>query len=115
MSGLFIALYLDEDTDVLLADLVRVRGFEATTTIAEGQDGNTDAEQLAFAVTEQRTLLTHNRADFKQLAQEYFVAGRHHFGIIIANRRPVYDLARRLLVVLNAVTADEMQNQVRYI
>lgn len=115
MSGLFIALYLDEDTDVLLADLVRARGFEAATTIAAGQDGKTDAQQIVFAVAQQRTLLTHNRADFEKLAQEYFAAGRSHFGIIIANRRPVYDLARRLLVVLNAVTADEMQNQVRYI
>jgi hypothetical protein len=115
VSGLFIALYLDEDVDVLLADLVRARGLEAATTIAEGQGGNTDAEQLAFALTQQRTLLTHNRADFEHLAQEYFAAGRSHFGIIIANRHPVYDLARRLLVILNAVTADEMQNQVRYI
>ena len=32
MKQLFIDLYLDEDVDVLLADLLRVRGFGAVTT-----------------------------------------------------------------------------------
>ena len=31
MSGLFIELYLDEDVDVLVADLVRARGFDVVT------------------------------------------------------------------------------------
>lgn len=115
MSALFITLYLDEDVDVLLADLVRARGFEAITTTEAGQRGQSDAEQLVYAAHNQMTLLTHNRADFEQIAKEYFTAGQSHFGIIIANRRLVYDLAPRLLVILNAVTADEMENQVRYI
>ena len=32
MNRLFIELYLDEDVDVLVADLLRARGFVATTT-----------------------------------------------------------------------------------
>jgi len=31
------------------------------------------------------------------------------------NRLPVYELVRRLLIILNHVSADEMQNQMRYI
>lgn len=115
MSGLFIALYLDEDVDVLLADLVRARGFAATTTQEAGQRVNDDPTQLAYAVSQQKTLLTHNRADFEALSQQYFDEAKPHFGILIAVRRPVYDLARRVLLILNAVTADEMANQVRYI
>lgn len=115
MSRLFISLYLDEDVDVLLADLVRARGFEATTTLRERQIENSDAQQFAFAVSQQMAILTHNRADFEELGREYFTQGKKHFGIIIAVRRPVYELARRTLVILNSVTADEMQNQVRYI
>jgi hypothetical protein len=38
-----------------------------------------------------------------------------HYGIIFAVRRPPQEIARRLLVILNQVTADEMENQVRYI
>ena len=32
MNDLFIFLYLDEDVDVLVAQLIRARGFEVTTT-----------------------------------------------------------------------------------
>jgi hypothetical protein len=52
MSRLFIELYLDEDVDVLVADLVRARGFEATTTQEAGRKGTGDDEQLAYAASQ---------------------------------------------------------------
>lgn len=115
MNSLFIPLYLDEDVDVLLAELIRARGFDAMTTQEAGNIENSDAQQFAFAVSRQRAILTHNRVDFEELAQEYFTQEKTHFGIIIAVRRPVYELARRTLIILNAVTADEVVNQIRYI
>lgn len=115
MSKLFIELYLDEDVDVLVADLLAARGFVAITTTEAGNKGLSDAEQLVVATTAQQTLLTHNRVDFEELAAEYFDQGKEHYGIIIAVRRPAQELAQRLLVILNNVTADEMKNQVRYI
>ena len=115
MSRVFIELYLDEDVDVLIADLVRARGFTAITTQEAGQTGNSDDDQLAYAVSLQNSFLTHNRVDFEKLAQAYHAAGQPHYGIIIAVRRPPYEILRRLLRVLNNVTADEIQNQVRYI
>jgi hypothetical protein len=57
----------------------------------------------------------HNRADFEALAREYFAAGQAHAGIIIAIRRSPHELASRLLMILNQVTADEIRNQIRYI
>jgi len=33
LSKLFIELYLDEDVDVLVADLIRARGFTAITMV----------------------------------------------------------------------------------
>ncbi|HEV8713218.1 MAG TPA: DUF5615 family PIN-like protein [Candidatus Binatia bacterium] len=115
MNRLFIELYLDEDVDVLVADLVRARGFQVITTQEAGQVSEGDVEQLADAVSQQKTLLTYNRVDFEMLAQQYFAAGQTHHGIIIAVRRLPYEIARRLLTILNHVTADEMENQVRYI
>jgi predicted nuclease of predicted toxin-antitoxin system len=115
MSRLFIELYLDEDVDVLIAQLMRARGFVVVTTQEAGHLGITDAEQWAYAISQHKTLLTHNRVDFETLAQTYFVAGQPHDGIIIAVRRLPREIARRLLRILNAVTAEEMQNQVRYI
>ena len=100
MSGLFIELYLDEDVDVLLADLLKARGFDVLTTLAAQRLGATDAEQLAFATSVQRTLLTHNRVHFEQLIEAHFVAGLSHPGVIIAVRRDVYELTRRVLIIL---------------
>ncbi len=71
MNSLLICLYLDEDVDVLVADLIRAKGFDVITTRDASQLQATDAEQLAYAVSQQRTLVTHNRTDFEALVQSY--------------------------------------------
>jgi predicted nuclease of predicted toxin-antitoxin system len=115
VNHFFIELYLDEDVDVLVADLLRTRGFVATTTRDAGKLQASDAERMACALGRQETLLTHNRADFEALARTYLATGQFHHGIIIATRHPPYEIVRRLLLILNQVTADEMQDQLRYI
>ena len=115
MRQLFITLYLDEDVNVMVANLLNGRGFSATTARDEGLLRKSDEEQLAHAVSQQKTLLTHNRHDFEMLAREYADAERTHYGIILAVRYPPYEVVRRLMRILNQVTADEIQNQVRYI
>jgi hypothetical protein len=45
----------------------------------------------------------------------YADAGKKHYGIILAARHPPYELVRRLMRILNHVTADEMEDQIRYI
>jgi hypothetical protein len=44
VSRLFVELYLDENVSVLVAQLVRARGFAATTTQEAGQAGKSDPE-----------------------------------------------------------------------
>ena len=113
--SLFIELYLDEDVDVLIADLLKSYGFSALTTRDAGQLRNSDEDQLAYATVQQKALLTHNRVHFEALAKSYFEQGKTHWGIIIAVRRSSYEIVQRLLGILNQVTADEMKNQIRYI
>lgn len=115
MTRTFIELYLDEDIDVLVAELVRARGFSVTTTLEAGQLGNTDAEQMAFAARERKAVVTHNRKHFESLARAYLADGRPHSGVILATRHPSAEIARRLLRILNNVTADKLRFQVRYI
>jgi predicted nuclease of predicted toxin-antitoxin system len=115
VQRLFIELYLDEDVDILIAQLLRARGFVAATTLEAGNLQATDDQQLAYAAAHGMAFLTHNRADFEALHQAYVASGREHAGLIIAVRRSPYDVARRLLLILNQVTADEMHNQIRYI
>ena len=115
MNHLLIDLYLDEDVNVVLADLLRARGFRVTTTQAAGQVGMTDENQLAFAASQRKAIMTHNRVHFEALAKRYYEERKTHSGIIIAVRRHPKELSKRVLVLMDSVTADEIENQVRYI
>ena len=115
MSKLFIELYLDEDVDVLVAELLVRRGYSAVTARDTGKLGKDDNEQLAYAAHHECALLTHNRKDFEKLALAYFEAGQTHYGIILAVRRIPYEIVSRLIQLLNSVTADEFRNQIRYL
>lgn len=115
MDSIFIRLYLDEDVSVLVAELLRNRGFDAVTARDAGQLEKSDEAQLAEAINQSRALLTHNRADFEALAVQYFEREQRHCGIIIAVQHPEYEIVDRLLVILNNIAADEAQNQRIYI
>jgi predicted nuclease of predicted toxin-antitoxin system len=56
---LFASLYLDEDVSILVADILRARGFEVTTVRDEKMLGRSDSEQLEKAISLQRCLFTH--------------------------------------------------------
>jgi predicted nuclease of predicted toxin-antitoxin system len=106
---------LDEDVSVLLSDLLQSRGFNSVTTRNAGQLGKSDSDQLEYAVSQRMALLTHNRADFEALHQQYIAQGRTHWGIIVASRRLPYQILSNLLRLLNWSTADELQDQLSYV
>ncbi len=112
---LFIELYLDEDVSVLLAKLLRARGFKVITTQDAKMLGASDKEQLEYAVREEKDFLTHNRLHFEKLHEEYLRENKEHYGIIIATRQNEYITLKRLLKILDNINADEMKNQLRYI
>ena len=72
MSNFLISLYLDEDVHVLVADLLQARGFGVITARDAGQIQATDAEQLAYAISQGRTLVTHNRTDARRACAKLF-------------------------------------------
>jgi predicted nuclease of predicted toxin-antitoxin system len=115
MSRVFAALYFDEDVDVLVAELVRARGFAATTTLDAARLHASDAEQIEYAAGHDLVLVTHNRGDFTTLHARYAAERRCHSGIVVAVRRPPHEIARRLLIILNRLTAGELENQLLFI
>ena len=112
---LFAELYLDEDVSALVAQLLHARGFNVTTARDESMFGRDDAAQLAHAVTLGRCLFTHNRLHYEQLHHEYLARKQKHFGIVVGSRRNVYELARRIAALLDALAADEIENQLLYV
>ena len=47
-------LYLDEDVRLLLAEILRQRGYDAIHVIEVNRQGKSDEEQMAFAIKDQR-------------------------------------------------------------
>ena len=99
----------------MVAELFRAHGFKAVTAREAGQLGKEDREQLAYATPHSMVLLSHNRVDYEILAREYYEAGMHHGGIILAVQHSPYLLARKVLSVLDKFTADEIEDMVLYV
>ena len=84
LQALYVRLYCDEDVSAGIVENLRQRGFDILSARDADRLHLDDAAQLAFAVAEQRALLTHNRYDFEQAAHALSggrpAALRHHPG-----------------------------------
>jgi len=117
-APLFIRLYLDEDFHPSIAVAVRQRGFDCEAAGEVGMIGKSDLEQLQYAATNGRCLLTFNVKDFALLAQSWAMAGRSHAGIVVTpqvGRKRFGWLLGQVLQLLNSTTADEMLSVFRYL
>lgn len=111
---IFAALYTDEDMSALVATLLRARGLDVTTVPEQATLGKTDREQLELATSLGRSILTHNRVDFERLHLQYIEEDRQHSGIIVVPQKNAYEVAQRIGVLVSALTADEIMNQLLY-
>lgn len=110
-----VQLYLDEDVDPDLALALRARNVEVVSALELGRRQIEDAEHLAYAVSQQRAVLTHNRDDFLELAITCFAEAREHFGIVIAPQYPLSELLRRTLYLIATETQESLLSQVRWL
>ena len=103
-----IKLYLDEDVDPLLAHVLRERGIDCLSTKDAQNLSRSDTQQLAFATSQGRVILTFNVKDFVRLAGESATSGHHHSGIIVSDHLPFRELLRRVLVLLQRHTQADL-------
>ncbi len=90
-----IRLYADENFPLPIVDELRQLGHDVLTSNDAGNAGNAtpDEEVLAFAVGEQRALITMNRRHFIRLHR----SSPNHSGIIICTFDPNFvEQARRI-------------------
>jgi len=95
-----------------------MRGYTAENTAEVGNLELTDEAQLIYATAMGMAILTYNAQDFIPLARQWFFAGREHAGIILSeqfSQRQFGELLRRVLRMLNSLTADEMHNQMVFL
>ena len=112
---LFIALLLDENVDEKLGPALRHYGYDALTVREAGRRGRSDEEQLDYAASTGRALLSHNIADFARLHERWLAQGREHWGILLTEEIDFRNLLRRILRALDRYSADEAKNRVIFI
>ena len=109
------SIYADEDVDVLIKPLLKAKGFTVFTTLDEGMLGKSDSVQFDHAIKLKSIFFTHNRVHVEKLYAKLIEESKEHCGIIIATRRNVYELARRVSRFLELHTTESIKNQLWYI
>jgi len=107
-----IRYHLDESVRTAIAVGLRSHGVDVTTTKDADLIGATDGEQLAFAASQQRVIVTHDD-DFLVMASRSV----DHRGICYCHQQKysIGELMRALLVVDECCSMDEMKGHVEFL
>lgn len=103
-----IRFHLDENMPHAVADGLRRRDVDVTTTTDAELIGASDEQQLAFAHQQRRVMVTRD-ADLLRLSAQ----GAEHAGIVYwTERRSIGQLISALDMLALEYTEDEMQSRV---
>jgi len=107
-----LQFHLDEHIPVAVAEGLRRRGVNVTTTVEEGLLSSTDRDQLEYARAEGRILVTHD-ADFLRLHRQ----GEPHAGIVYGHSgdHSVGEVIRFLLLLDEMLLPEEMVGRVEFL
>lgn len=116
LSSLIAWLCFDEDVDARLAAALRQWGYHVEMTVEAGLLEASDEEQLAYAVSQHRALVTHNIKHFPGEHARWVEAGRKHWGIVIlVGHSAIGAWLHRTENLLNRFSAEELQNQLLFL
>jgi hypothetical protein len=119
IEGLSIRLYADHNFDDRFSVDLRRHDFDMVLAREVGNQMLSDEHHLVWTTEHGRVVLTHDLRDFVPLAKAWAFAGREHGGVILS-AQPGESISygillRRLLRLLETVTADEMVNRVEWL
>jgi predicted nuclease of predicted toxin-antitoxin system len=75
--------YIDEDLNPKIADILKREGIDALSSRKAGKLQASDLEQLKYASSGKRCMVTRNRNDFIRLTVQFFNENRPHYGVLI--------------------------------
>lgn len=110
-----VTVFLDEDVNTLIAEMLWAAGVQAKTVSGLRRKGLSDDLQLEFAVDNGYLFVTHNRVDYENLAVEYFESGKTHYGIAISSFKPPRIIANKIIEITECFSRYELLNQIFYI
>ena len=106
-----LRLHLDENVDHAVAQGLRLRGMDVTTTTDANLIGATDDQQLSFAQRENRVIFTQDQ-DFLRHHQ----AGSEHAGIVYSRQgaRSIGEIVRFLHFMSDCLEPEEIRGKVEF-
>jgi len=110
-----LKLYLNENLSWRIAKALREYGYDVVSSEEVAMNETDDATQMAFAVSEQRAIVTNNVRDFVELGKHYAATQQPHYGILLTTKASLRVLISRLRHVLDRMNAEEMINRTRWI
>jgi predicted nuclease of predicted toxin-antitoxin system len=107
-----IPFHLDEHIDLAVAQGLRRRGIDVTTTVDAGLLGADDVDHIVFAVAGGRVIFS-NDSDFLRLHDENV----EHPGIVYCHQqsRSIGEMIRALEFIWEILEPEEMRNRVEFI
>src|SRR3990172_11493437 len=105
-----IKLYLDEDVPEAIAKALRLRGYDVVTVKEAARRSMTDFDQLKYASSGNRVILTFNVADFCKIHSEFIAKGLNHIGIILSKQLPIGAIVKALLRLLPDIIPEKAKN-----
>ena len=110
-----VKLYLDEDVHEDIAIALRLRGYDVKTTKEAGNKGLSDIEQIKYATSENRVIISFNVADFHKLHFEFIKKGIEHSGIILSKQLPIGTIIKALLRLLSDIKSENFRNNMLWL
>ncbi len=106
-----LRLHLDENVDHAVAQGLRLRGMDVTTTTDANLIGATDDQQLSFALREKRVIFTQDQ-DFLRHHQ----AGSAHAGIVYSRQgaRSIGEIVRFLHFLSDCLEPEDIRGKVEF-
>jgi predicted nuclease of predicted toxin-antitoxin system len=107
-----IRFHLDEHVSHAIAHALRRRGVDVSTTTDAELLGAADSDQLAYALSERRVLVTHD-PDLIELAHR----DQRHAGIAYCDqeRRSLRSLIGSLLLMWEVLSPEAMEGHIEYL
>ena len=107
-----IKFHLDENISQAIANGLRRRGIDVTTTPEQNLIGKLDKEQLNFAVSQQRVIFTQD-TDFLRLHHQ----GIYHYGIAYCRQKSksIGEIVQSLMLIWQILEVEEMINHLEYL
>jgi len=110
-----LTLFLDEDLHSGLAHALRRRGFDVIHAQELDRKGQSDSDQLLFAIQQERCIMSFNVKDFVILHNKYVETHQEHWGIIVSKQLPFKEIMSRLLKLLGHASKESMKNNIEFL